>query len=422
MACAALALVVGCRGSQPLPGNPAPPQLSMRATSMVAARARGTSYLYVANDAAGHGDPNGEVDIFRRDDPGNGIVDRIVTGVVQPDGIFVDAHGTLYVTNGSESGYRGVEAFKRGAHKPFRVYVGATCAFDVIAADDGTVYIADACSGSSTAGRVLVYPPGHSKPSRSVYPDGPPYCLTLDAQNNLYVGYNNSYTYWGQVQRFRPGASRGVNLIPKNTVFFLTDIALDSHGALLVTDGRSGAIDVFTGKDQPPSRVIKTGQGHPFMFSFDEGENKIYVTYPCEPGGGSPLTASGCGKRMNTLVALDYVTGKRLWMLREHMSPHVDWLPFGVAVYPKAPAGPPLTPSAMDRTEYTTIYNFKGIPDGASPNGDLVYSNGVFYGTTYYGGVYGEGTLFRMTASGKERVLHDFRLSRSKDDAANPIG
>jgi hypothetical protein len=44
------------------------------------------------------------------------------------------------------------------------------------------------------------------------------------------------------------------------------------------------------------------------------------------------LTASGCGKRYNTVVALDYASGKRLWTLREQF-----WLPFGVAVSPSAP-------------------------------------------------------------------------------------
>lgn len=71
---------------------------------------------------------------------------------------------------------------------------------------------------------------------------------------------------------------------------------------------------------------------------------------------------------------------------------------------------------------YKKIYNFKGISDGASPNGDLVYLNGVFYASTYYGGAYGAGSVSRVTASGEERVLHSFYLSRSKRDSANPIG
>ncbi|HLY03890.1 MAG TPA: choice-of-anchor tandem repeat GloVer-containing protein [Candidatus Cybelea sp.] len=419
LAGAAGSLLAGCRGSQLPAVNPPPQTFSLPSTAKLTANADNASYLYVADDAAGRKDPGGEVDILRGDDPAKGIVDRIITGVSQPDGIFVDAHGTLYVTTGFESGNRSVEAYKKGAHKPFRTYVGASCAFDVIAADDGTVYIADACSGSGTDGRVLVYPPGRSKPSRSIYPGGPPYCLALDAQNNLYVGYNADYTYWGQVQRFRPGARRGVDLIPPNTVFFLTDIAIDSHGALLVSNGNAGAIDVFTQKDQPPSRVIKTGQADPFKFAFDQDEKNIYVTYPClGSGGGSELTYSGCGTRANTLVALDYASGKRLWTVHQKTASHDGWLPFGVAVYPKAPFGNGF--SVQNATAYEKLYNFKGIPDGASPNGHLVDSNGLFYGSTYYGGASGAGAVFRMTASGEERVVHSFQSV--KHESANPLG
>lgn len=321
------ALLAACGGSQPLAGNPVP----------LPATAPDTSYLYVGNDAGSSG---GEVDILNANDPKKGVVDRIVKGVFGPDGIFVDTHGTLYVANaGLSGGTNGVVAYRKGARKPFRTYAGAFCAFDVIAADDGTVYIADACGGSSTDGRVLVYPPGRSKPSRSIYVDGAPYCLTLDAHNNLYVGFNAEYTYWGQVERFAPGASRGLKLIPKNTVYFLSDIAVDSHGALLVTNAADAAIDVFTAKNQPPTRIIKTGQARPFMFAFDQTEKQLYVTYPCRPGGGSarPLTSSGCGKLNNTLVALDYASGKRLWTLQVQMGSRGHWLPFGVALYPKAP-------------------------------------------------------------------------------------
>lgn len=110
-----------------------------------------------------------------------GSADRIRDDVFTPDGIFVDAHDNLYVTNGHMSGRESVEMYARGGHKP-------------IAATDGTVYIADACGGPHTRGRV-VYPPGKTKPSRSFFPGGAPYCLTLDAQNNLYVGYNSTGSY-----------------------------------------------------------------------------------------------------------------------------------------------------------------------------------------------------------------------------------
>ncbi len=60
----------------------------------------------------------------------------------------------------------------------------------------------------------------------------------------------------------------------------------------------------------------------------------------------------------------------------------------------------------------TTLYAFKGAPDASSPYGGLVAdSSGNLYGTTYYGGAHGLGTVFELTktASGyHERVLHSF--------------
>ena len=217
-ACGGLQLPIEASGAMPLS-----PQSSLT-------DAKGTSYLYVANPGSRSG---GEIDIFLRDDPSKGIVDRIRDGVFAPDGIFVDTHSNLYVTNGHMSGRESVEMYAKGGHRPIRFYMGALCAFDVIAASDGTVYIADACGGPHTRGRVLVYPPGKTKPSRSFFPGGTPYCLTLDAKNNLYVGYNSVGSYAGQVKRYRPGAKDGVDLIPPNTVHFLTSVAVDEHGAVL---------------------------------------------------------------------------------------------------------------------------------------------------------------------------------------------
>lgn len=58
------------------------------------------------------------------------------------------------------------------------------------------------------------------------------------------------------------------------------------------------------------------------------------------------------------------------------------------------------------------LYNFRGGSDGANPWGDLLADNvGSLYGTTRYGGTYGDGTIFTLGLSGKrytEKVLHSF--------------
>jgi uncharacterized repeat protein (TIGR03803 family) len=46
--------------------------------------------------------------------------------------------------------------------------------------------------------------------------------------------------------------------------------------------------------------------------------------------------------------------------------------------------------------------------DGISPGGLIINSKGILYGTTESGGAYGAGTIFEMTRTGKETILHSF--------------
>jgi uncharacterized repeat protein (TIGR03803 family) len=71
-----------------------------------------------------------------------------------------------------------------------------------------------------------------------------------------------------------------------------------------------------------------------------------------------------------------------------------------------------ITPSGHE----TVLYGFAGSPDGASPEARLLNVNGTLYGTTYIGGSHvgvncpsGCGTVFSITPGGKEKVLYSFR-------------
>jgi uncharacterized repeat protein (TIGR03803 family) len=63
----------------------------------------------------------------------------------------------------------------------------------------------------------------------------------------------------------------------------------------------------------------------------------------------------------------------------------------------------------------TTLYNFCSLPnctDGSLPMVGLVQgTDGSFYGTTFYGGSFGEGTIFRITPSGTLTTLRSLDLS-----------
>jgi uncharacterized repeat protein (TIGR03803 family) len=65
----------------------------------------------------------------------------------------------------------------------------------------------------------------------------------------------------------------------------------------------------------------------------------------------------------------------------------------------------------LEGTKETVLYAFKGIPDGERPYPRLCMdAEGNLYGTTVGGGEpYDAGTVFKLSSSGKEQVLHRFR-------------
>jgi hypothetical protein len=127
------------------------------------------------------------------------------------------------------------------------------------------------------------------------------------------------------------GATKGVDMLRPTSIPYIAGVTVDNQGALLVADGTRGTIDVFKGVRKPPSRVIRTGQSDPSCFAFDRRGNTTYVSYPFETG--SSVRGLGSGpKRPNTVVALDYASGQRLWALQVP-----KWLPVGGAVSPTPP-------------------------------------------------------------------------------------
>jgi uncharacterized repeat protein (TIGR03803 family) len=71
----------------------------------------------------------------------------------------------------------------------------------------------------------------------------------------------------------------------------------------------------------------------------------------------------------------------------------------------------------------TELYAFSSSPDGATPTGNLVFLNGVFYGTTSSGGQDNGlcGTIFNVTKTGTEKVVYAFKCL-SQDGASPQAG
>lgn len=75
------------------------------------------------------------------------------------------------------------------------------------------------------------------------------------------------------------------------------------------------------------------------------------------------------------------------------------------------------TPRAQAQT-FSVIHDFTGGSDGGNPlAGFTIDAGGNLYGTTNAGGAYGAGTIFKVTATGNEIVLHSFK---GGTDGANP--
>lgn len=71
-----------------------------------------------------------------------------------------------------------------------------------------------------------------------------------------------------------------------------------------------------------------------------------------------------------------------------------------------------------DGSDFRILHSFEDekttVPDGHSPYGSLCYSNGFLYGTTRKGGTNDEGTVFRITPSGKYyEILYSFNQATS---------
>lgn len=72
----------------------------------------------------------------------------------------------------------------------------------------------------------------------------------------------------------------------------------------------------------------------------------------------------------------------------------------------------------------TTLYNFcpqRPCADGAEPKGGLLQvAGGYFYGTTFRGGTYNQGTVFKITPSGDLTTLYSFCPQSGCADGSNP--
>jgi len=95
-------------------------------------------------------------------------------------------------------------------------------------------------------------------------------------------------------------------------------------------------------------------------------------------------------------------------------------------IYPLLVLALTMTPHLWAQPRFQPLYRFTGTPDGATPLGLSSGPDGVLYGATTYGGVYGMGTVFQLappsSAGGNwtETVLYSF--GANVNDGYYPTG
>lgn len=173
--------------------------------------------------------------------------------------------------------------------------------------------------------------------------------------------------------------------------------------------GTQTVLHTFQGKDDgfgPGSPLTFDAQGNLYGMAPDGGKFASGTVFTLQPSGTSwhfavihPF-AGGNGGATGSLGALFVDAHGALLGVTEIDGAHNAGLAF-----------------RMKHVSGTTwmfqpVYAFKGTPDAAFPYGGLIESGGKLYGTTYYGGAHGNGSVFELTFGSNtfaERVVYSFK-------------
>lgn len=203
---------------------------------------------------------NNEIVVFNQR---NGKVVGEITessGIVFPQGLFVDAKHNLWEVNGPGASSN-VEVFPRGSTTASETLNDpeADPALDVTVCRDGTAYVTNNTNFSTGTGSIEVYAAGSTNPTGSlVYPNiAYEYYITCDRKGNIFTDITNGY-FTNDVVEFKKGKqSRAVDLnisITNNP----GAIKPDSAGNLLIDDQSTSTstITEYTESGSPTGESI----------------------------------------------------------------------------------------------------------------------------------------------------------------------
>lgn len=222
------------------------------------------------------------------------VAREITHGVHGSDGIWVDRHGNLYVTNINA---KNVTEYQRGGRLPVcRYNAHLIDPIDVTTDDQGNVYVVD-FNDFRTTGYVDVYPQCRNKVTVQHAIVTGPEGIAVNSAGDVFVAYYNGA--FGGFEEFVKGKAKPKLL--KATVTKPGGIVLDKKGNL-IADDQAGSIDVIPPPYDTP-KLLVNGLYDPFRLALNKRESRLYsadsgsasVTIYSYPAGDLLETVSGSG-------------------------------------------------------------------------------------------------------------------------------
>jgi hypothetical protein len=210
-------------------------------------------------------------------------VGQIADGLVEPQGLFVDAKGSLWVANASN-----VLVYPRGGLSPRKTLTDSVgYPVDVTVCPDGTAYVADLYDNSnSNHASIQVYAPGSTSPTGNLdyATDFRNPFLTCDAAGNVFVALlTGEYVGDGLVIEFPHGKEKGA----KDLGIVLQSpggIKPNNAGNLLVTDLIGHTVTEYTENGSPTGRSFATGTATEGIALSRNGRIVLGATYTTQEG------------------------------------------------------------------------------------------------------------------------------------------
>jgi hypothetical protein len=317
----AVALAAGCSlspatSSAPVGGALAQTQSSARVAQGVRMNAAscGTHLIYVASY-------NNTVQIFNQSGARQGACGSI-SGLSNPQGMFVDATGDLWVVN---QGPKQILEFPPTGQMPMLTLSDPSGYPVDVAVDNhsGTVYVSNFFQNGSEPGVIEVYPKGATAPTATLSDPNMQYAFydAVDNKGNLYVTYLEGGNFApGQVDEWTGGTGNPTNL--GITLKAPGGIATTKSGALLICDQSAPACGEFAPGSTTMTNVFATKETDPFAVALGRTDRRAYVE---DPGSGKLYSYKYPGPDKRALSAVPVTGGAYA----------------GIAVSPAAPEGKP---------------------------------------------------------------------------------